>query len=650
MARRSDPVRPQPDDGKAPDGTTKSLREQVIGTAEKIPKSSDDWAAMLSAAVPLLGGPLPPSTPLTPGEPLPGLWDVLTWLARREGFTVSRWDCDGAAGRTRWTTRHITISKDLDDPAADLALTHELGHVLMHRAPWLAEDITTAGCRGTRKVEADSAAFIVASWLGLGTASFSWPYPTTWAGTDPRAQPEAAIQTAAHHIFQAATTIVGHLSIMLFTTPPALAPTRPETATPTRQLAEIRQALNAAEAFYLRSLERSWAPTYLAKRGITTRTAKQWRIGYTPARWTALTDHLRAAGHSDDTIEAAGLARRSSRGTLIDYFRDRVMLAIRDEHGKIAGFIGRANPSSKPTVPKYLNTPDTAAFTKGDLLFGLHEARDRLTAGALPVLVEGPFDAIAVTAADPARFTGIAPCGTALTSRQADALARAVNLADRPVLLALDGDRAGRDAALRAHDVLSAVTTNAAAAILPANRDPAEILQADGPAALTAILSRARPLATLVIDAHLDQWAPQLRFAEGQVAAMRSAAELIARTIPPKIQNAILRKKALRPLVTVDDELRPIACPELPQIARLLPATTASQIALVAERLGVDYSDVTAEVANHITIENPGPKGPAPPTAVDFPKPPLPASSPQPARRRQLKYPSQRRSRTSARR
>src|SRR6185437_12666799 len=120
---------------------------------------------------------------------------------------------------------------------------------------------------------------------------------------------------------------------------------------------------------------------------------------YAPARWTALASHLRSAGHDNATIEAAGLARRSSRGTLIDYFRDRVMLAIRDEHGKVTGFIGRAHPAAPGKVPKYLNSPDTVAFTKGSLLFGLHEARDQLTAGALPVIVEGPFDAIAVTAA-----------------------------------------------------------------------------------------------------------------------------------------------------------------------------------------------------------------------------------------------------------
>ena len=476
-----------------------------------IPQTGQDWAAMLSAFAHFLKEPRAFSAPVD--APSAGLWDALTWLARREGFVASREDCDGATSQTRWTTRHIMVSSDLSTPEAELALTHELGHVLMHRAPWLRGDVTTARCQGTGKVEADSVAFVVASCLGLSRAGFSWPHPSTWAGTDPRAQPQATIRASADRIIQAAAVITRHLSVTLDSTSPGLDPAgQREIAAAAEPLAEIHQILDTAEAFYLRGLEHSWAADYLASRGMSAETTAQWRIGYAPDQWTALISHLRTAGHDDETIMAAGLARRSSRGTIIDCFRDRVMLAIRDEHGQIAGFIGRANPASGRRVPKYLNSPDTAAFSKGSLLFGLHEARDRLAAGAQPVLVEGPFDAIAVTAADPARFTGMAPCGTALTSRQAEALARAVNLSDRQLLLALDGDRAGRDAAIRAHDILSAVTTNTSAVILPANRDPAEILQTDGAAALAAILSHARSLATVVIDAHLDSWAQSRSF------------------------------------------------------------------------------------------------------------------------------------------
>ena len=85
------------------------------------------------------------------------------------------------------------------------------------------------------------------------------------------------------------------------------------------------------------------------------------------------------------------------------------MLPVRDSGGTLAGFIGRAHPRAGPDVPKYINSPETAAYRKGNLLFGLHHARPALAQGATPVLVEGPFDAIAVTIADRAGTPGSPP-------------------------------------------------------------------------------------------------------------------------------------------------------------------------------------------------------------------------------------------------
>src|SRR6266516_4629099 len=207
--------------------------------------------------------------------------------------------------------------------------------------------------------------------------------------------------------------------------------------------ARAARVLWDAEHFYAARLDDSWVPSYLRERGFDATVATEWRIGYAPSGWTTLTDHLLGLGHHRADIEAAGLTRRSRRGTLIDHFRDRAMLAIRRPDGPIAGFIAR--PGSGPGAPKYLNSPETAAYKKGDVLFGLHEARERLARGALPVIVEGPFDAIAVTLAD-ARCAGIAPCGTALTTRHVAALGKLADLRDTGVLVALDGDRAGRAA------------------------------------------------------------------------------------------------------------------------------------------------------------------------------------------------------------
>jgi len=142
-----------------------------------------------------------------------------------------------------------------------------------------------------------------------------------------------------------------------------------------------------------------------------------------------------------------------------------------------------------------LNSPETALYTKGDLLFGLHEAREQLARGALPVIVEGPFDAIAVSVADDGSYVGLAPCGTALTVLQVTALAGVADLDQTGVLVALDGDRAGHDGIVKAYEILLAHTGKLSAAILPAGRDPADILQTDGPAALCDALRHTEPLA-----------------------------------------------------------------------------------------------------------------------------------------------------------
>ena len=125
----------------------------------------------------------------------------------------------------------------------------------------------------------------------------------------------------------------------------------------------------------------------------------------------------------------AGLARRSRRGTLIDTFRDRAMLPIRSTDGTIIAFIGRAADHAAPGTPKYLNSPATSVYHKGEILFGLWEARDALASGVRPVIVEGPLDAIAVTTAGHGKYVGVAPCGTALTAHHTAALARVGRLA-----------------------------------------------------------------------------------------------------------------------------------------------------------------------------------------------------------------------------
>jgi DNA primase len=638
-----------------------------------MPVSGEDWAAWLrrvaqpsgQASDPLSGAApnptgsrsLPGAEAAAPGgEAAATVWDAMTWLARREGFAVHDKSSATHDSRTIWAARSIQLSADLDDESSARRLLHELGHILAHATMADVPGATTAGCTGIRKVEADSIAFIVTARLGTDTSSYRWPYVASWAGSDPRAHPEATIQAARERIERAAAAITGYLDLVRFGRPPqdtqqvpargqagpeqserhaevALssqptdrppqrgepeAPAHPAHATATDpQPPVLRRVLLDAERFYLTSLPRSWAPAYLAARGLSPQTITQWRIGYAPRGWTTLLAHLRRLGYTDPQIEAAGLARRSSRGTLIDHFRDRVMLAIHDVHGMITGFTGRAHPKAAKTVPKYLNSPQTSLYRKGELLFGLPQARSHLAAGAMPVIVEGPFDAIAVTTAGHRHYAGLAPCGTALTGHQLAALATITDLTHTGVLMALDADSAGRRALLKAYELLLPHTARSLAAILPSGQDPAQILQAGGPAALRAALGRNEPLAAIAIDAHLDQWASHLGHIEGRQTAMRSAAHYIAHTLPAATAEAIHQITGGSLLETLDKNLHHIPNPELPAIARLLPPTAACQIIRIADRTGYPSDDVTAEVANAVGVDHNSPAQAVSPSRTD---------------------------------
>ncbi len=146
-------------------------------------------------------------------------------------------------------------------------------------------------------------------------------------------------------------------------------------------------------------------------------------------------------------------------------------------------------------------------------------------------------------------------------------------------------------------------------AVLPAGRDPAQILQTRGPAALARLLREGlRPLADLVIDDYLAGWDHVLDSAAAQLNAMRGAAALIADALPTHVAERIAELTGGKPLRLLDDDMRPVASPALEPIARLLPADAARQISLIADRLGFDHSDVTTELANAVSKATTRPK------------------------------------------
>lgn len=221
-----------------------------------------------------------------------------------------------------------------------------------------------------------------------------------------------------------------------------------------------------------------------------------WQLGYAPPGWSHLRAHLRAGGASDEEIVGAGLGTVSSRGNVIDAFRDRVMIGIRDDAGEVVGFVGR-DLSGDARAPKYVNTTHTSAFTKGDTMLGLHEAAD----GARLARVEGPFDAIAVTAAGNGQVAGVAPLGTALTDRQADYLAH--RAPGKKVWVANDNDAAGKAATESDFWSLADKGVDARLVSLPNGSDPAQLWR-ENPDLLREVLAfpDVAPTAGLAVMDH----------------------------------------------------------------------------------------------------------------------------------------------------
>ena len=302
-----------------------------------------------------------------------------------------------------------------------------------------------------------------------------------------------------------------------------------------------------ALAFFAARYTGSWAADHLRERlGTDLTDDPRFTAGYAPASWTALTDHLRALGARDRELLAAGLASQARTGRLIDRFRDRLILPITTagtgpDTGasgaagglQVVGFIGRRNPDTADAGPKYLNTGETALFSKGAQLYGMAETAAELAAGATPVLVEGPLDAIAITLAGQGAAVGVAPLGTAFTDAQADSLRPYLGAGQPGVIVATDADEAGHKAAVRAYWQLTARGGNPTHLVMPDGHDPASLRYHAGPAALREALTDPPTLARTLIDARVGQFADRIHHVEGPVLAVRSAAEVIG-ALPPE--------------------------------------------------------------------------------------------------------------------
>lgn len=184
------------------------------------------------------------------------------------------------------------------------------------------------------------------------------------------------------------------------------------------------------------------------KRGLTDSAIETFGLGYAPRSWDAALVHFTHRGYTERDMLEAGLLSERESGGFYDRFRHRIMIPIRDENGKMAGFGARiVDPND---IPKFLNSPETPVFTKGHLLYGLDRARKPIRAADQAVIVEGYLDVIALHQAGYENV--VSPMGTALTEDQL----RLLKKFTRRIVLALDPDTAGQKAILRGLDAARA--------------------------------------------------------------------------------------------------------------------------------------------------------------------------------------------------
>jgi DNA primase len=320
---------------------------------------------------------------------------------------------------------------------------------------------------------------------------------------------------------------------------------------------ELYRAMELAAAFYS---ERLWstggerARAYLDERGIAPEVARRFGLGWAPEGWETLPEALKSSGVGDDAMLAAGLRiARDNRPGAYDRFRGRLLFPIRDLQGRVVALGGRAFGDEQP---KYLNSPETPLYTKGNLLYAADLARETIRERNRALIVEGYIDCLM---AHQHGFTEtVAALGTAFTSAQLGVLRRYCD----EVITFFDADAAGQRAAERAEELLEPSgsgmawgvnragafeapgTMRVKVALLPAGHDPDTFLRAEGAAAFSERIAAARSLLAYALDRAVTESGGG--GARGRINAFARVALMLAKVGDAEEATALAREAALK--------------------------------------------------------------------------------------------------------
>ena len=331
---------------------------------------------------------------------------------------------------------------------------------------------------------------------------------------------------------------------------------------------ELRQRLlrlhaEAAEWFHENLIKRrvgEAARKYLRARGITAEIAKRWRIGYAPDEWDAFGSWARGRGYEVRDLIASGLVKTKDESegssdqtasggsnlklkSFYDRFRGRIIFPIHNDVGEVIAFSGRLLDDAG--AAKYLNSPETALFRKGRVLFGLHKTKRALIEANCAIMCEGQLDLISLFEAGVTNV--VAPQGTAFTENQARVLKRFVN----EVVLCFDADVAGQKAAERSLDALFQNDLIVRVAEMPVGEDPDSLIRREGKEAFESRITGARDF----FDYWIERQAANVDLASlgAKMQLARSLAETVSRVRDRLMRGQVVSKVSARLGVAAQD-------------------------------------------------------------------------------------------------
>jgi DNA primase len=280
------------------------------------------------------------------------------------------------------------------------------------------------------------------------------------------------------------------------------------------------------------------ARDYLAKRGVSEEAIKLFRLGYAPDAWDDTVNWAKSKNHELAQVEQAGLiVRKEGSEHFYDRFRGRLIFPICDEQGRVIGFSGRILSGDEKTA-KYVNSPESAIFTKGKVMFGLDKSKRAVLDAKSAIICEGQLDLIACFMAGVKNV--VAPQGTALTADHARILKR---YADE-VVLCFDSDNAGQNAAVRSLDGLLSSGLAIRVATVPAPHDPDTFIKELGGPAFQQLIDRAQGF----FDFYLDRLCATHDAAtdKGRRAIAQAMSEAVHKTGSDVLLDTYAQKTAMR--------------------------------------------------------------------------------------------------------